>query len=433
MIERYSRKKMSYIWSDENRFKKYLEVELAVVWAYHKLGLIDEVVYKDIKAKASYDLQRVKEIENVVKHDVIAFLTAVGEKIGENSKYLHMGMTSSDMLDTANALLLKDSLNEIQKDVLKLRKILYQKAYKTRNIPILGRTHGVHAEPTSLGLKFLIFVDEFDRILEMIKFFKGNIIRGKISGAVGNYANIPPEVEDIVLKKLSLNKAKISSQIVSRDVYLDYLYILTRISVIIEKLSLQIRLLQRTETREIEEPFMEGQKGSSAMPHKRNPVLCEQMNGLSRVIKGYLLSSIENVPLWDERDISHSSVERIILPDGSILVDYMLDKISFIIANLKIYEKNIERNFSLSNNLIFSQRVLLFLIGKGLSREESYRIVQKNAMFSWEKQEDFKDLIKKDPEILKLADVNEIEKLFDKGYYLKYVDDIFKRFDRVES
>lgn len=433
MIERYSRKKMSYIWSDENRFNKYLEVELAVVYAYHRLGLIDEAVYKDIKAKASFDLRRIKEIENVVKHDVIAFLSAVGEKIGENSKYLHMGMTSSDMLDTANALLLKDSLNEIQKGLLKLRKILYQKAYETKNIPIVGRTHGVHAEPTSLGLKFLIFVDEFDRVLEMIKFFKGNIIRGKISGAVGNYANIPPEVEDIVLKKLSLNKAKISSQIVSRDVYLDYLYILTRISVIIEKISLQVRLLQRTETRELEEPFIEGQKGSSAMPHKRNPVLCEQMCGLSRVIKGYLLSSIENVPLWDERDISHSSVERIILPDGSILVDYMLDKISFIIANLKIYEKNIEKNFFASNNLIFSQRVLLFLIGKGLSREESYRIVQKNAMLSWENHEDFKDLIKNDPEILKLANVDEIEKLFDKSYYLKYVDDIFKRFVPVDS
>lgn len=429
MVKRYSREKMSFIWSDENRYKKYLEVELAVLYAYMKCNIISEKIYEDIKKKAKFDVEKIEEIEKIVKHDVIAFLTAVGENVGENSKYIHMGMTSSDMLDTANALILRESLNQIEKGVLHLRETVFKKAVETKNIPIVGRTHGVHAETTSLGLKLLIIVDDLDRILDMIKFLKKNIQRGKISGAVGNYANIPPEIEQIALKKLSLNVSKISSQIVSRDVYSDYLFVLTRIGSIIEKLALQIRLLQRTETREIEEPFSEGQKGSSAMPHKRNPVLCEQMCGLSRVLRGYLISSLENIPLWDERDISHSSVERIILPDASILVDYMLDKMSYIVINMRIYEKNIERNFLVSNNLIFSQRVLLFLIEKGLKREDAYALVQKNAMESWEKGKDFKELIKNDKEIIKYCSFKDIEKLFDKKFYLRYVDEIFKRFD----
>ncbi|MEO0289373.1 MAG: adenylosuccinate lyase [candidate division WOR-3 bacterium] len=428
MIKRYSREKMSFIWSDENRYNKYLEVELAVLYAYMKRNIISEEVYYDIKKRAKFDIKRIEEIEKTVKHDVIAFLTAVGENVGENSKYIHMGMTSSDMLDTANALILRESLDQIEKGVLHLRETVFKKAFETKNIPIVGRTHGVHAETTSLGLKFLIFVDDLDRMIDMIKLFKKNIQRGKISGAVGNYANIPPEIERIALKKLSLNLSRISSQIVSRDVYSDYLFILTRIGAIIEKLALQIRLLQRTETREVEEPFSEGQKGSSAMPHKRNPVLCEQMCGLSRVLRGYLVSSLENIALWDERDISHSSVERIILPDASILVDYMLDKMSYIVANMKIYEKNIERNFLVSNNLIFSQRVLLFLIEKGMKREDAYALVQKNAMESWEKGKDFKELIKNDKDILKHCSSLDLDKLFDKKFYLRYVDEIFKRF-----
>lgn len=419
---------MSFIWSDENRYNKYLEVELAVLYAYMKCNVISEVIYNDIKKKAKFDVKRIEEIEKTVKHDVIAFLTAVGENVGENSKYIHMGMTSSDMLDTANALILRESINQIEKGLLHLRGTVFKKAVETKNVPIVGRTHGVHAEATSLGLKFLIIVDDLDRIIDMIKFFKKNIQRGKISGAVGNYANIPPEIEQIALKKLSLNVSRISSQIVSRDVYSDYLYILARIGSVIEKLALQIRLLQRTETRELEEPFSEGQKGSSAMPHKRNPVLCEQMCGLSRVLRGYLISSLENIALWDERDISHSSVERIILPDASILVDYMLDKMSYIVTNMKIYEKNIEKNFLVSNNLIFSQRVLLFLIEKGLKREDAYAIVQRNAMESWEKGKDFKELVKNDKEILKHCSSLDIEKLFDKRFYLRYVDEIFKRF-----
>ncbi|MEJ5307260.1 MAG: adenylosuccinate lyase [candidate division WOR-3 bacterium] len=428
MIKRYSREKMSFIWSDENRYNKYLEVELAVLYAYMKCNIISKEVYEDIKKKAKFDIKRIEEIEKTVKHDVIAFLTAVGENVGENSKFIHMGMTSSDMLDTANALILRDSLNQIEKGVLHLRETIFKRAVETKYIPIVGRTHGVHAETTSLGLKLLIIVDDLDRIIDMIKFFKKNIQRGKISGAVGNYANIPPEIEQIALKKLSLNLSKISSQIVSRDVYSDYLFLLTRIGAVIEKLALQIRLLQRTETRELEEPFSEGQKGSSAMPHKRNPVLCEQMCGLSRVLRSYLISSLENIALWDERDISHSSVERIILPDASILVDYMLDKMSYIVMNMKIYEKNIEKNFLVSNNLIFSQRVLLFLIEKGLKREDAYSLVQKNAMESWEKGKDFKELIKNDKDILKYCSSLELDKLFDKKFYLKYVDEIFKRF-----
>lgn len=431
MIKRYSRERMERIWSDENKFEKFLAVELAVLHAYSKKSLVPKKVYEEVKRKAKYDIKRVNEIEKEVKHDVIAFLTAVGENVGKNAKYIHMGMTSSDMLDTANALILKDSAEEILKEAKKLRNVCYSQAVKHKMTPIVGRTHGVHAEPTSAGLKMLVWVDDLDRSINLLKELKPSISRGKISGAVGNYANIDPQIEKLALKELGIERADISSQIVSRDVYADYLYGLSRLGAVIEKMALQIRLLQRTETREMEEPFMKGQKGSSAMPHKRNPVICEQMCGLSRVLRSNLQSGLENVALWDERDISHSSVERIILPDSSILIDYMIDRMSFVIGNLNIYEHNMNANFKKSYNLLFSQRVLLALIKKGMSREDAYRIVQNLAMRSWAEGEDFKKLVLNNVDVLKHISKDETETLFDKKVYLKRVNEVFSRFKKL--
>jgi len=431
MIKRYSRERMESIWSDDNKFEKFLLVELAVLHAYSKKGMVPAGVYEEVRKKAKYDVKRINEIEKEVKHDVIAFLTAVGENVGRYSKYVHMGMTSSDMLDTANALILKDSAEEILKETKRFRNLCYKQAVKHRMTPIVGRTHGVHAEPTSAGLKMLVWVDDLDRSIELLKKLIPSISRGKISGAVGNYANIDPEIERIALKELKIERADISSQIVSRDVYADYLYALSRIGAVIEKIALQIRLLQRTETRELEEPFMKGQKGSSAMPHKRNPVICEQMCGLSRVLRGNLQSALENVALWDERDISHSSVERIILPDSSILIDYMLDKMSFVVGNLNVYKSNMNGNFTKSYNLLFSQRVLLALIRKGMSREDAYATVQNLAMKAWAEGKDFRKLVSESDEVLKHLLKKEIDPLFDKGVYLKRVNDIFSRFKRL--
>jgi len=431
MIKRYSRERMEKIWSDENKFSKFLKVELAVLHAYSKKNMVPKGVYEEVKRKAKYEIKRINEIEKEVKHDVIAFLTAVGENVGRYSKYVHIGMTSSDIVDTANALIIKESIEEIVENAKKFRNIIYVQAKKHKHTPIVGRTHGVHAEPTSVGLKMLIWVDDVDRSIMLFEKAKDIITRGKISGAVGNYANIDPKIEEIALKELKIKRADISSQIISRDVYADYLYAITRLGAVIEKIALQVRLLQRTETREFEEPFSKGQKGSSAMPHKRNPVICEQMCGLSRVLRGNLQSALENVALWDERDISHSSVERIILPDSSILLDYMLDKITFIVENLTVYKTKINKNFNMSFNLLFSQRVLLSLIEKGLMREKSYSIVQNLAMKAWADGVDFKNLILNDIEVKKYLKKEEIISIFDKKYYLKRVDEIFSRFKKL--
>lgn len=428
MIKRYSREVMSSVWSEENKMKKWLDTEIAVVYAYMVKGIVPKKEYEKIARNAKFDVKRVNEIESKVKHDVIAFLTSVNESLGKESRFIHMGMTSSDMLDTANALILKESAELLIKMTEKLKKRVLAKADKFRYMPIVGRTHGVHAEPTSVGLKMLIWADDLERCERMFRAIVKDVARGKISGAVGNYANISPDIETIAMKKLKIERAKVSSQIVSRDVYADYLYALSRTGAVLEKIALQIRLLQRTETREFEEPFSKGQKGSSAMPHKRNPVICEQICGLARVLRSNLLSGLENIALWDERDISHSSVERIVLPDSSILLDYMLDKMIFVVDNMGIYEKNIKKNFKESFNLIFSQRVLLALIGKGMLREEAYSIVQANAMKAWKEGIDFKALVKKDSEVMKYVSLSEIEKMFDTEYYLKNIDKIFKRF-----
>ncbi len=428
MINRYSREEMSKIWSIENKYKKWLDVELAVCYAYNKKGIIPDKDYKIIVKKADFNIKRIEKIEHTVKHDVIAFLTSVSEYVGPSSRFIHLGMTSSDMIDTANALILKESSEHIIKQAKKLSKIILRKAKKYKYTPIIGRTHGVHAEPTSVGLKMLIWYDDLQRAIENFNNVKLNLSRGKISGAVGNYANISPTIEKIAMKKLKLQTAKISSQIISRDVYADYIYAIAKIGNIIEKIVLQIRLLQRTETREFEEPFAKGQKGSSAMPHKRNPVLCEQMTGLARILRSNVISAMENIALWDERDISHSSVERIILPDSSILIDYMLDKMCFIIDNMNVYIKNIKKNMKSSYNLFFSQKVLLSLVNKGLTREKAYKIVQEKAMEAWGKGIDFKKLILEDSTTKKYLNNNEIENIFNIKNYLEEIDKIFKRF-----
>ncbi len=428
MIDRYSGSEMKYLWSKENRFNNWLKVELSVCYAYYKKGIISKSDYRNIVNKAQFNMKRIDKIEKKVKHDVIAFLTSVAEYVGKSSRFIHMGMTSSDMIDTANALILKESCIKIEKGLNKLYLTVLRGAKRYKAVPIIGRSHGVHAEPTTVGLKMLVWADDLKRSLEMMKWVKGNISRGKISGAVGNYANIGPEIETMVLKHLKLKRADISSQIVSRDVYADYVYAISRIGNIIDKIALQIRLLQRTEIGEFEEPFTKGQKGSSAMPHKRNPVTCEQMNGLSRILRTNVMSAMENIALWDERDISHSSVERIILPDSSILIDYMIEKMIFITGNMVINKKNMKRNMEASNNIFYSQRVLLALIDKGMLREDSYRIVQENAMESHRTGKNFKIIINKDKEIGRYLNSKEIEKLFSLEYYLKNVNKVFKRF-----
>lgn len=428
MIERYSRKEMKFLWSRENKYKNWLKVELAVCRAYADRGIISKRDYRNIYSKAAFDIDRIDEIEKEVKHDVIAFLTSVAEHVGPSSRFIHMGMTSSDMLDTANALILKDSSDMIIRQAVKLHRAILKKAKKYINTPIMGRSHGVHAEPTTVGLKMLIWSDDMKRSIEIMKMAKKYVSRGKISGAVGNYANISPAIETSALRYLKLKRADVSSQIVSRDVYADYEYAIGRIGTIIEKIALQIRLLQRTETGELEEPFTRGQKGSSAMPHKRNPVTCEQMCGLARILRSNVQSAMENIALWDERDISHSSVERVILPDSSILIDYMMDKMNFIISNISINEKHMMRNMTSSNNIFFSQRVLLALIEKGMLREDAYRLVQKNAMEAYKQGGDFRQILIKDMNVREYLSAQDIEKLFDINHYLVNVKHILKRF-----
>lgn len=428
MITRYTTQEMSDIWSDENKLRKWLDVELAVCRAYNVSGRIPDRDYRIIVKKADFDINRVNEIEKTVKHDVIAFLTSVSEFVGPSSRFIHMGMTSSDMLDTANALIMKQSARLLQSALKGLKKEIIKKARKYSHSPIVGRTHGVHAEPTTVGLKMLVWADDIERCIGLFELAEENVSRGKLSGAVGNYAHITPAIEKKALSYLKLKPARISSQIISRDVYSDYIYASARAGSIIDKIAVQIRLLQRTETREFEEPFGKGQKGSSAMPHKRNPVQCEQMSGLSRILRSNLQASLENIALWDERDISHSSVERVIMADSSILLHYMLEKTTAIVRDMNVYEKKCKENYSASFNLVFSQKVLLALIGMGMTREDAYAVVQENAMKAWKGSRDFRELISNDRRITGLLGEKDIDRLFDPSEFNRHVDDIFRRF-----
>lgn len=427
MIRRYSRKEMSEIWSDETKYRNWLKVELAVCEAWVDYGRIPRKSLDVIKKKARFEVERINELEKTLKHDVLAFLTALSENIGEESRYLHLGLTSSDILDTAFAIQLRDAASILIADINKLIKVLKKLAFKYKKTPMIGRTHGIHAEPTTLGLIFALWYDEMKRNLERIKRAREIISVGKISGAVGTFANVPPEIEERTCANLKLKPARISTQIVQRDIHADYFLTLSIIASSIEKIATKIRHFQRTEVQELEEPFTEGQKGSSAMPHKRNPVLSENLCGLARLVRSYAISSLENIPLWHERDISHSSVERVIGPDSTILLDFMLNRLCYIADSLRVYPENLEKNLGLTRGLIFSQKVLLKLVDKGMTREEAYELTQSIAMKCWNEKKDFKDLLLKHEVVSLYLSKKEIEECFNLAYHLKNVDYIFKR------
>ena len=427
MIDRYTRPEMGAIWTEENRFKAWLEVEILACEAWAELGEIPKEDVKKLRENASFDIDRIKEIEEETRHDVVAFTRAVSETLGEERKWVHYGLTSTDVVDTALSYVLKQANEILLKDLENFVEILANKAKEHKYTVMMGRTHGVHAEPTTFGLKLALWLEEMKRNLERFKMASRDVEFGKISGAVGTYANIDPFVEAYVCEKLGLQPAPISTQTLQRDRHAFYMGTLALIATSIEKFAVEIRGLQKSETREVEEFFAKGQKGSSAMPHKRNPIGSENMTGMARVIRGYMTTAYENVPLWHERDISHSSAERIILPDATIALNYMLNRFGNIVKNLTVYPENMKRNMDRTLGLIYSQRVLLALIDKGMSREEAYDTVQPRAMEAWEKQVQFRSLIEQDEKIAGLLSENEIDDCFDYNYHIKHVDMIFER------
>lgn len=430
MIERYSRPQMKKIWSDENKFDLWLRVEIAVCEAWLALGEIPKEAITKIR-KATYDPDRIAEFFKVTHHDMTAFLKSVAESLGEESRFIHLGLTSSDVMDTALSLQLKEAANILSQDISDLISTLENKAIEHKYTIMMGRTHGVHAEPTTFGLKIALWVEEMKRNAQRLQDAMRIVSVGKISGAVGTYATVSPEVEKIACQKLGLIPAPISSQIIQRDRHAQFVATLAITASSLEKFATEIRNLQRTEILEVEEPFEAGQTGSSAMPHKRNPELCERICGLARLMRGYVTTSLENVALWHERDISHSSTERIILPDSCLALDYMLSTFTSIMKGLKVYPENMRRNLELTQGLIFSQRVLLALIDKGLPREEAYKMVQDNAMKAWQERKDFLSLLEADRRITRHLGKEELKSLFDYDYYLKHVDSIFERLGLV--
>lgn len=427
MIPRYSRKEMADIWSDENRFRIWLDIEVLACEAQNKLGNIPAASLNTIKKKANFDVDKVLEIEEKVKHDIIAFLTNVAEYVGIDSRFIHMGMTSSDVVDTAISVQLKQSGEIILKDLNEMKKILRMKALKYKYLPQIGRTHGIHAEPITLGLKFALWYDETNRNIERMKRAIDVISVGQISGAVGTYEHLSPKVEAYVCKKLGLKTTKIATQILQRDRHAEFMATLAIIASCIEKYTTEIRHLQKTEALELEEPFSKGQKGSSAMPHKKNPITAERLSGMARIFRGNALAAFENIPLWHERDISHSSVERIIFPDSTILMDYIIHKFNDIVKDLVVNKENIERNLNLTHGLIFSQTVLLRLIDKKMKREQAYKIVQDVAMKCWKERVSFENLLRNDKEIKKYLNEKDFNEIFDFSKSKKNVDFIYKR------
>ncbi len=431
MIPRYTLPEMARLWSDEHKYDVWLKVELAVCEAQNKFGLIPQKSYHNILKKAGYDIAEIEEIERRVHHDVIAFFTSVGNKVGPDSRYIHFGLTSSDILDISLAVVLKDVNKLLFTAMKKLMGTIKRKAFKYKNTPMLGRTHGVVAEPITLGLKFALWYSELERNLERIKMAANGVEVGKISGAVGTYAHINPKVERYVCKKLGLKPPKISSQIIQRDRHAFYIGSLAVLASSIEKFATVIRSLSRTGINELEEPFALNQRGSSAMPHKKNPIVCERMCGLARLIRGNALTAMENITLWDERDISHSSNERVIFPSVTALTYYMLIKFNDVISGLVVNSDQMLSNIFNSGGIIASQRLLLLLANSGLSRDEVYDIIQRAAMLSHKTGKHFYDIIMCEPDILGYLNKDDIESAFDIGYYTRYVDDIFKRvFDK---
>ena len=427
MIERYTRPEMGFIWTLENRYRKFLEIEIAVCHALAQKGIIPSQAALSIEKKATFTVERISEIEKSTRHDVVAFTRCVAESLGEESRYFHYGLTSYDVVDTALSLLLREAAHLIRKGLDTLIATVQEQALNNKDVLMMGRTHGVHAEPITMGLKFALWWDELWRHKKRLESAIETISYGKISGAVGTYAQLDPEIEEIVCSRLNLKPALISTQILQRDSHGELLSTLAILASSLDKFAIEIRSLQKTEVREVEEPFYSGQKGSSAMPHKRNPVSCEQISGLARLVRANAGVALENIPLWHERDISHSSAERVVLPDSTILIDYMLHQMNRIIHGLHIFPENMLRNLEISGGLIYSQNVLLALVEKGLSREEAYDLVQGHAMQSWQEELPFKQLLENDQNISFLITAAELNKCFDPKNNLRHVPKIFER------
>jgi len=430
MIERYETEEMKRIWSDENRFQKWLEVELAVCEAWTEEGKIPAEAMDTIRKRAGFDMQRIAEIEASTHHDVIAFVSSVAEKIGPEGRFIHLGLTSSDVVDTAGSLLILEALAVLTETLKSFSGLVLEKAREYRHIPCVGRTHGIHGEPTTFGLKLLNWHSQLLRDLERLELANKHIRAGKISGAVGTYAHCPPQIEEKVCSKLGLQRAAVSNQILQRDRHAEVLTAIAILGSTMERIATEIRHLQRTEVLEAAEPFSKGQKGSSAMPHKRNPILSERVCGMARLLRGYALASMENIALWHERDISHSSVERVAWPDAFHLAHYSLKTLMRILAGLQVDPGRMAGNLEMTRGLLFSQRVLLFLIEEmGVSREEAYAIVQENAMRCWAGEGHLRDLLSSDPRVSRYLDDDALDLLFDYRYFTRYVDEIFSRFE----
>lgn len=428
MIRRYTKPEMGRIWTDENEFQTMLDIEIYACEIMAELGQIPAEAVPVIREKATFSVERIREIESEIHHDIIAFLTAVAEHVGDEAKYIHMGLTSSDVKDTALGYMMKQAADLIIRDLEKFRDVLKRRAAEHKYTAMIGRTHGIHAEPITLGLKFALWLDETERNIERMKRAREAVAVGKLSGAVGTYANIDPKVEAYVCEKMGLKAAKLATQVIQRDRHAEFMSTLAIIASSLDKFATEIRNLQRTDIREAEEYFHPNQKGSSAMPHKRNPITCERVSGLARVVRGNALAALEDVALWHERDISHSSVERVILPDSTILVDYMLHIFTNVVDKLLVYPDAMKANMNKTGGLIFSQRVLLALVDKGAVREDAYRWVQRNAMARWLEGQDFRANLKKDPDIRQYLTDEDLEACFDPAYMLQHVDTIMARF-----
>ena len=428
MIKRYTNPEMGKIWTDENEFQTMLDIEIYACECMAELGCIPKEAVPVIREKACFSVDRIREIEKETRHDILAFLTAVAENVGDEAKYIHMGLTSSDVKDTALAVMMKQAADIILKRLEKLHTVLKRRAAEHKYTVMVGRTHGIHAEPMTLGLKFALWLDETERNIRRLETAKETVSVGKLSGAVGTYSNIDPAVETYVCNKLGIKPARLATQVIQRDRHAEFLTTLAIIGSSLDKFATEIRNLQRTDIREAEEFFHPGQKGSSAMPHKRNPITCERISGLARVLRGNAMASLEDVALWHERDISHSSVERVILPDSTILLDYMLRLMTDIIDKLLVYPDAMKANMNKTGGLIFSQRLMLALVDKGVARETAYRWVQRNAMAKWLEGADFKSNVTNDAEISQYLTPAEIEDCFDPAFFLRHVDTIMARF-----
>lgn len=431
MIERYSRQEMANIWSEENKYRAWLEVEILAAEAWSQLGVIPQDDVRLIRKNAKFDIDRILEIEKETRHDVVAFTRSVSESLGEEKKWVHYGLTSTDVVDTAYGYLIRQANEILKKDLMMLLETIKERAIEHKETVQMGRTHGVHAEPTTFGLKLATWYSEMKRNIERFEHAAKAVEAGKISGAVGTFANTPQEVEAFVCQKLGIRAQEISTQVLPRDLHAEYFATLALIGSSIERFATEIRGLQKSECREVEEYFAKGQKGSSAMPHKRNPIGCENVCGIARVLRGYMHTAYENIALWHERDISHSSTERIIFPDATIVLDYMLNRFNKIVKELTVFPENMLKNMDKTLGLIYSQRVMLKLIEKGMSREGAYDLVQPKTALSWDEQKPFRNLIESDEAIVKVLSKEDIDDAFDYHYHIRHVDDIFKRLGLV--